>query len=262
MTERLAKFIANSGIASRRASEDLILSGAVSVNGVVVNTPVFFVNDGDRVCVNGKEIKQNEEIKLYKFHKPLNTMTTTDDPQHRKTIYDVLGDKYKNLKYVGRLDYKTTGLLLMTNNGELARQLSLPQNHISRTYIATVKSVDDKKLALARRGVEIDGIKYRPMKIEVTEKNKLRVTVEEGKKNEIRIVLRYVGSPVLELHRISYGEILLGDLGVGKISEIDRKTLDLILNKLLSSKQQGKGVSYEKSKKYKKNQGNNSKTSG
>jgi 23S rRNA pseudouridine2605 synthase len=236
MTERLAKFIANSGVASRRGGEDLILSGAVSVNGVVINTPVFFVNDGDKVCVNGTEIKQSEEIKLYKFHKPLNTMTTTYDPQNRKTIYDVLGDEYKNLKYVGRLDYKTTGLLLMTNNGELARQLSLPKNHIKRTYIATVKSFDNKKLDMARHGVEIDGIKYRPMKIEVIEKNKLRVTVEEGKKNEVRNVLKYVGSPVLELHRISYGEILLGDLGVGKISEIDRKTLDLLLKKLLSSK--------------------------
>ncbi len=236
MTERLAKFIANSGAASRRGAENLILSGAVSVNGVIINTPVFFVNDGDRVCINGKEIKQNEEIKLYKFHKPLNTMTTTYDPQNRKTIYDVLGDKYKNLKYVGRLDYKTTGLLLLTNNGELARQLSLPKNHIKRTYIATVKSIDDKKLDKARHGVEIDGIKYKPMKIEIVEKNKLRVTVEEGKKNEVRIVLKYVGAPVLGLHRVSYGDILLGDLEVGKISLIDGKTLDLISNKLLSSK--------------------------
>lgn len=236
MKERLAKFIANSGVASRRQAEDLILSGKVSVDGVVVTTPVFFVEDNNKVCVNGKEIKQNEEIKLYKFHKPINTMTTLKDPQNRKTIYDVLGSKYKNLKYVGRLDYKTTGLLLLTNNGELARQLSLPTNRIPRTYIATVNKYDEKKLDLARKGVVVDGIKYRPMKIEVIEKNKLRVTVEEGKKNEIRIVLKYVGSPVIELHRISYGKILLGDLKVGKISQVDTKTLDLVLNKLLSSK--------------------------
>ena len=236
MKERLAKFIANSGVASRRQAEELILSGKVSVNGVVVTTPVFFVEDGNKVCVNGKEIKQNEEIKLYKFHKPINTMTTLKDPQNRKTIYDVLEPKYKNLKYVGRLDYKTTGLLLLTNNGELARQLSLPTNHIPRTYIATVNKYDEKKLDIARKGVVVDGIRYRPMKIEVIEKNKLRVTVEEGKKNEIRIVLKYVGSPVVDLHRISYGKILLGDLKVGKISQVDTKTLDLVLNKLLSSK--------------------------
>lgn len=236
MTVRLAKFIADCGVASRRGAESLIEQGAVSVNGKIVDSPVFFVEGNEKICVNGKEIKSKEEIKLYAFHKPINTMTTTKDPMGRKTIYDVLEKKYKNLKYVGRLDFKTTGLLLLTNSGELAREMSLPKNHIPRTYIATVESFAEKKLDVARKGVCIDGIKYRPMKIEVIDAHTLKVTVEEGKKNEIRIVLRYIGSPVKALHRVEYGPIKLGDLARGKILELDKKTIDLVFEKLLESK--------------------------
>lgn len=229
MSVRLAKFIADRGIASRRGAEDLISKGVVSVNGEVVNTPVFFVKDGDVVCVNGKDIKNNTDMKLYAFHKPINTMTTTRDPLGRKTIYDVLDKKYKNLKYIGRLDFKTTGLLLMTNNGDLARKMSLPKNHIERTYIATVDKYTKSGLNVLRKGVCVDGINYQPMKIEELDEHNLKVTVSEGKKNEIRIVLKNIGSPVKALHRISYGIIKLGNLAPGKILEIDKKTIDLIV---------------------------------
>lgn len=229
MSVRIAKYISDCGIASRRDAEKLIESGAVSVNGEIINTPVFFVNDGDKVFVNGQQIQNKEYTKLYMFHKPLNTMTTTRDPMGRKTIYDVLDKKYKNLKYVGRLDYKTTGLLLLTNDGALARKLSLPKNNIERTYIATVGKYTESGLDIARRGATVDGIKYRPMKIKVIDDNHLKVTVCEGKKNEVRIVLRHIKSPVRALHRVSYGGIMLGKLGIGKISEIDKKTVDLIL---------------------------------
>lgn len=229
MKTRIAKFIADTGIASRRDAEKLIENGVVSVNGKFVDTPVFFVEDGDVVCVNDKQIKNHNEVKLYMFHKPINTMTTTRDPMGRKTIYDVLDKKYKNLKYVGRLDYKTTGLLLLTNDGGLARQLSLPTNNIERTYIATIGKYTEHGLDVARHGAVVDGIQYRPMKIKIIDDNHLRVTVAEGKKNEVRIVLRHIGSPVRALHRESYGGIRLGKLDVGKIIEIDKKTVDLIL---------------------------------
>ncbi len=229
MTTRLAKYIADSGAASRRGAEELIQKGAVSVNGVVIDTPVFFVEDGDIVSVNGKEIKKDTGIKLYAFHKPINTMTTARDPLGRKTIYDVLDKKYKNLKYIGRLDFKTTGLLLLTNNGDFARKMSLPQNHIERTYIATVDKYTKSGLDFARKGVCVDGIKYRPMKIQELDKHNLKITVIEGKKNEIRIVLKHIGSPVKALHRVSYGAVKLEKLAVGKILEIDKKTIDLML---------------------------------
>lgn len=229
MNTRLAKFIADSGVASRRGAEELIVAGAVSVNGEIIDTPVFFVQDGDRVCVNGKEIKPETDIKLYAFHKPINTMTTVRDPMGRRTIYDVLEKKYKNLKYIGRLDFKTTGLLLLTNNGDFARKMSLPKNHIERTYIATVDKYTRRSLDIARRGVCVDGVNYQPMKIEEIDEHNLRITLCEGKKNEIRIVLRYIGSPVVALHRVSYGPIKIGNLMPGKILEIDKKTIDLML---------------------------------
>ena len=229
MTIRLAKFIADSGVASRRGAEDLIKQGAVSVNGKIIDTPVFFVEDDDNVCVNGKEVKTNNDIDLYAFHKPVNTMTTTRDPMGRKTIYDVLDKKYKNLKYIGRLDFKTTGLLLLTNNGDFARKMSLPQNHIERTYIATIDKYTKSGLDIARNGVCVDGINYRPMKIQELDEHNLKITVIEGKKNEIRIVLKHIGSPVKALHRVSYGAVKLENLAVGKILEIDKKTIDLMV---------------------------------
>ena len=236
MTVRLSKFIADCGVASRRGAEDLIKSGAVSVNGVVVDTPVFFVDENDKVTVSGKLISKPDEIKLYMFNKPINTVTTVSDPEGRKTIYDVLDKKYRNLKYVGRLDFKTTGLLLLTNNGDVARQLSLPKNRIPRTYIATVNHYDEKALNRARRGIVVDGIKYQPMTIEVINDRNLRVTLTEGKKNEIRIVFKHIGSPIVALHRVSYGDVKLGNLAAGKILEIDKKTIDPWLKKLLELK--------------------------
>jgi 23S rRNA pseudouridine2605 synthase len=233
MNIRLAKFLSDCGVASRRGAEDLIKSGAVSVNGKVIDTPVFFVDGSEKICVNGVAVEKQNEIKLYMFNKPVNTMTTTKDPDGRKTIYDVLDKKYHNLKYIGRLDFKTTGLLLLTNNGEFARQMSLPKNHIERTYIAKVDSFTEKNLNRARHGVVVDGIKYRPMKIEIIDEHNLKITVIEGKKNEIRIVFKYIGSPIRALHRISYGPVSLGNLGNGKISEIDKKTIDACLKKLL-----------------------------
>ncbi len=232
MTVRIAKFIADSGIASRRAAEDMIAANRVSINGVKITSPVNFVNDGDSVEIDGKQICARTTTELYAFHKPINTMTTVRDPNGRKTIYDCLPDEYKNLKYIGRLDYKTTGLLLLTNDGEFARKMTLPSSNIPRTYIATVNSCDFSRLDNARRGITVDGIKYAPMKIDVIGDNNLRVIVTEGKKNEVRIVLRACGCPVRKLHRISYGEITLGNLAVGKIKKISQKTIDVIKKSL------------------------------
>ena len=138
MSVRIAKFISDSGVASRRAAEELISQGRVKVNDTVIKTPVVFVEENDTVSVDGKVINQRETTKLYAFHKPINVMTTRKDPMGRKTVYDCLEEKYKNLKYVGRLDYKTTGLLLLTNDGELSRKLTLPSSHIPREYMAMV----------------------------------------------------------------------------------------------------------------------------
>ena len=230
---RIAKFIADTGAASRRGAEALITSGSVAVNGTVVVSPVFFVNpDTDVVTVDGRIVRPRAKTELYAFHKPLNTMTTTRDPNGRRTIYDCLPEKYKSLKYVGRLDYKTTGLLLMTNDGDLARRLTLPASHIPRTYIATVNGTDMRGLDAARRGITVDGVSYRPMDIVELGGANLRITVDEGKKNEIRIVLRACHLPVRRLHRISFGPIALGDIKVGQIRPVSQKTIDELLKSL------------------------------
>ena len=232
MTLRIAKFIADSGVASRRGADDLIAAGRVAINGVVIDTPVHFVNDNDVVTIDGKKITNQTDIRLYAFHKPLNVMTTTRDPRGRKTIYDCLDAQYHNLKYVGRLDYKTTGLLLLTNNGDVARKLTLPSSNIERAYIATVNTISEIGMKRARAGITVDGIKYAPMKLEQISDNNLRVTITEGKKNEVRIVLRACGMPVRKLHRISYGKITLGKLPVGKIEQIQQKTIDEMIKSL------------------------------
>ncbi len=228
---RIAKFLSDNGVASRRVAEKLIADGVVAINGNVIDSPVNFVGPNDVVTVNGKQIDTQKNTELYAFYKPINTMTTAYDPHARKTIYDVLPEKYKNLRYVGRLDYKTTGLLLLTNDGELARRLTLPSSKIPRVYIATV-SGNTKKLDLARRGITVDGIRYAPMKITETEPNILRIEITEGKKNEIRIVMRACGCPVVKLHRIKYGKIELGNLTPGQIKKISQKTIDEMIKTL------------------------------
>ena len=232
MSVRIAKFIANSGAASRRAAEEMIANGRVTVNGNVIDSPVFFVDDKDVVSVDGKEITNKVEVTLYAFHKPINVMTTAHDPMRRRTIYDCLPREYKSLKYVGRLDFKTTGLLLLTNSGNLARLLTLPSSHIPREYLATVSKFNAFGIKKAKQGITVDGIKYRPMDISVEKDGTLRIRVTEGKKNEVRIVLRACGCPVMKLHRVSFGPIKLGNLSVGKIRKIDQKTIDALVKTL------------------------------
>jgi 23S rRNA pseudouridine2605 synthase len=233
MKVRIAKFIADSGVTSRRGAEQLIAAGAVAVNGVVIDTPVHFVDDTDEVKIKGKTIAKRTDTKLYAFNKPIDTVTTTHDPRGRNTIYDILPLEYRNLRYVGRLDYKTTGLLLMTNDGLFARRLTQPDSNIPRVYLADVAGNNMSKLDKARQGVVIDGIKYRPMQIEVMRDRRLRVTVTEGKKNEIRIVLKYCGLPVKKLHRIMYGPISVKNIPSGKIVEVDKKTIDALIESFL-----------------------------
>ena len=229
MNVRIAKFIADSGATSRRGAEQLIESGAVTVNGKVITSPIFFVDGTEKIAVSGKIIKKDTNTVVYAFHKPINTMTTTHDPDGRRTIYDVLPQQYHKLKYVGRLDFKTTGLLLLTNDGALARKLTLPSSGILRTYIASVSGSDFSGLAQARQGITVDGIHYRPMKIKILPDNQLHITVSEGKKNEIRIVLAACGLPVRHLHRLSYGMVELGNLSPGKIKSVSQKTIDVML---------------------------------
>lgn len=233
MKIRIAKFIADSGVTSRRGAEQMIAEGRVLVNGEVIKTPVHFVDTNDEIKIDGEKVVLRQDTRVYAFHKPIDTVTTTRDPRGRNTIYDVLPREYHNLRYVGRLDYKTTGLLLMTNDGLLARKLTLPNSDIPRVYIADVVGTNMSRLDKARQGATVDGIKYRPMKIEIMPDKRLRITVTEGKKNEIRIVLKHCGLPVRTLHRIMYGPVSIKNIPTGKIVELDEKTIDALIKSSL-----------------------------
>jgi 23S rRNA pseudouridine2605 synthase len=161
---------------------------------------------------------------VYLFHKPAGCICSARDPEGRRTIYDILPEKYRNLKYVGRLDYDTSGLLLMTDDGEFARKMTLPESKIPRVYVTKLgrtwtmdDEMIDRLLRPARKGMKIEGIIYRPMKIERMNATDFKITLTEGKKNEIRIVFGHIGLPVRKLHRISYGKYDLGDLPVKSI---------------------------------------------
>ena len=233
MKERISKFLANNGVVSRRFAEELILNNKVSVNGKILSNPIFFVDGTEEIIVDGKKIKNKTSFDVYKFNKPINVMTTRKDPLNRMTIYDLIPEEYKSLKYIGRLDYKTTGLLLLTNNGEILRKLTLPSSNIKRVYIADVEYKDFKGLNLAINGARINGIKYRPMRIKEISKNRLSVEIYEGKKNEVRIVLASCGLIVKKLHRVSYGNIFLDNLPVGEIRKIDNKIITELLTNLV-----------------------------
>ena len=259
---RLAKFIADSGAASRRQAEQLIESGAVLVDGVKITTPVFFVDGTEKIEVRGKRLEGiGNHARVFAFNKPINTMTTSSDPAGRKTIYDVLKHAsaigaenlppLQSLKYVGRLDYKTTGLMLLTNSGDLARRLTLPSAGLERVYIAKLHpknlseiksarelmalkkflsplSADDSIFDKLRNGITIGGVRYAPMKIELMSRYPLgvKIILTEGKKNEIRNAFDFIGLPVSKLHRISYGPIELVNLAPGKIRELAQKDID------------------------------------
>ncbi len=238
MKVRIAKFIASRTGLSRRVAERAIADGRVILDGVKISTPAVLADEENVILIDGKDIskKPKPEPVVYAYHKPLNTLVTTFDPQGRSTIYDVMPKNMRKLIYVGRLDFKTTGLLLMTNNGDLARTLTLPENEIPRTYIATVACKDLSVLDNARRGITVDGISYRPMKIDILSTTihgaQIRITVVEGKKNEIRIALRACGAPVCKLHRVSFGNIELKNLPVGKFRIIPQKVIDEMIKKI------------------------------
>lgn len=234
MKIRIAKKIAESGITSRRDAERLIESGAVSVNGEKIDTPVFFVDDDDTICVNGKAIPQkSSQIHLWKFYKPRNVIVSRFDPQGRQTVFDVIPHLPERLLYVGRLDYNSEGLLLFTNDGNFSRKLELPKNGLKRIYRAriignlrdeTVKNLKQNGLELKENGAKI---KYNIVDIQKDEKKSkisganswLTITLAEGKNREIRKIMEHYSCQVSRLIRIEYGGIKLDSMQPGEFKK-------------------------------------------
>lgn len=230
MAERIAKFMARSGVCSRRQAEEIIKQKRVTVNGTVVESPAFNVEGDEKILLDGEKLPQIESIRLWLYHKPAGLLTTHRDKANRATVFDNLPPGMPRVISVGRLDLNSEGLLLLTNSGELSRKLELPENGWSRRYKVRVHGyVDKKKLAEVEKGVTVDGINYGACKIEFTGQNAsnawLLVTLNEGKNREIRKLMKHIGLEVSRLIRLSYGPFQLGNLKRGEVKEVPQKVL-------------------------------------
>ncbi len=229
--QRIAKLLARAGIASRREVERMIADGRVSVGGKVLTTPATILQSLEGVVVDGKPVGPTAETQLYLFHKPNAVLTAERDFSGRKTIYDVLPKDLPRLMPVGRLDLNTEGLLLMTNDGELKRQLELPSTGIERCYRARAYgNVRQEQLEELMMGVTIEGMRYGPINANIERRTGANVWISmmitEGKNREVRRVLEYLELEVSRLIRTAYGPFVLGDLTPGQIGEVKKRDLE------------------------------------
>lgn len=241
---RLAKLIAKSGLASRRQAERIILEGGAKINGEVVKDLVTFVKAADEVFVDNTDISRWLEedfslknTKLWIFHKPKGVITSRRDPQRRMTVFDLLPPDMKNCISVGRLDFNTEGMLLLTNNGSLSRFFELPRNKVERVYKCKVYGPDlrEEDLELIRRGITLGSISYGEITIEKNDKKWFTLILREGKNREIRKIFENFHIQVSKLIRTSYGEFKLGKLGQGKLLEVPRAIVAKYTLRLSSS---------------------------
>jgi 23S rRNA pseudouridine2605 synthase len=228
--ERIAKYLARAGIASRRDAEKLIAEGKVKMNGKVVATPATFVAEGARISVEGKPVQPAERTRLFRHHKPDGVVTTHKDPQGRPTVFERLPPAIGRVVSIGRLDLTSEGLLLLTNDGELARKLELPSNGWLRRYRVRVYGVvDEKSLAALARGITVDGVAYGPIEAGLDSRRGaiawLTVSLKEGKNREIRRVMQHLGLHVTRLIRTAYGPFQLGTLPKGGVEEVHPKVM-------------------------------------
>lgn len=230
MTERIAKYIARTGICSRREAETLIAQQRITVNGETVTSPAFNVSGDEKILFDGEKLPQIDKTRLWLYYKPEGLVTSHKDPQGRPTVFANLPKELPRVVSVGRLDLNSEGLLLLTNSGELSRKLELPSNGWSRRYKVRVHGrVNEKSLADLQNGISVDGINYGPIKAEIeTVKGSnawLMITLSEGKNREIRKVMKHLGLDVARLIRLSYGPFQLGALKPGEVKEVPGKVL-------------------------------------
>lgn len=237
--QRIAKLLARAGIASRREIERMIAEGRIAIDGKVLATPATVIPSLRGVTVDGKPVAQPAPARLFLFHKPPGVLTTERDPKGRRTIYDVLPKDLPRLMPVGRLDMNTEGLLLMTSDGELKRELELPATGVERSYRARAFGpISQAQLEALSEGVEIEGVRYGSIDANLERRTGanswIELTLTEGKNREVRRVLEYLGVEVNRLIRTRYGPFVLADLPPGEIGEVRqhdlvafRKTLKL-----------------------------------
>jgi 23S rRNA pseudouridine2605 synthase len=227
---RLAKYLAHAGVASRRAAEKLIEEGRVEVDGVPVRDPARDVDDGIRITVDGRDLAGTETRVVYALHKPVGVLSTANDPQGRKTVIDLIPER-RRLYPVGRLDSDSAGLIVLTNDGELAHRLTHPSFEVPKTYRAQVTggTVSRPALEALRAGVELDDGPTAPAHVRRLAPALLELTISEGRNRQVRRMCDSVGHPVSNLVRVRIGSLELGDLRAGAYRRLEQSEVDRLL---------------------------------
>lgn len=233
---RLQKFLAQAGVASRRASEELILNGSVKVNNITITELGTKINPTQDVVMYKNQIISGEEKKVYyMLNKPVGYVTTVKDEKNRKTVLDLFKTVPERIYPVGRLDCDTSGLLFLTNDGDLTYLITHPKHEVEKTYIATVRGIPNSaQLERFRQGLIIDNWKTAKAKIRILSQTKnsatLSITIREGRNRQVRKMCAAIGSPVITLKRVSVGTINLGELESGKYRPLTKKELNYLSN--------------------------------
>jgi len=228
--ERIAKALARAGVCSRRDAERLIAEGRVSVNGQVLDTPAVKVVASDRIVVDGKPVRSAERTRLWRYHKPRGLVTSHKDEKGRPTVFENLPAGMPRVISVGRLDFNSEGLLLLTNDGALARKLELPSNGWIRRYrVRVFGRLEQADLDRLKAGVTIDGVSYGPVEAALDRQQGgnawATVSLKEGKNREVRRLMEFLGVKVNRLIRVSFGPFHLGLLKEGAVDEVPFKAL-------------------------------------
>lgn len=221
--ERIAKIIARSGFCSRRDAEKLVLQGRVAVDGKKIDSPALNITD-ELIAIDGEPLQRSQVRRVFKYYKPVGLVTTHKDEKGRETVFDSLPKGLPRVVSVGRLDKNSEGLLLLTNDGEFARQLELPENNFKRVYRVRVygRLPDDGFRSLSN-GITIEGVRYGKIEVKVEKKavnSWLQITLHEGKNREIRRVMSHLGLEVSRLIRVRYGEYELENMKEGEVLEL------------------------------------------
>ena len=230
---RINKYIADAGICSRRKADELISNGNVKINGLTVKELGVDVAEGDVVEVNGSVIEAGRRKVYVAVNKPAGVITSMDDDRARETVADIVADIPERLFPVGRLDYNTTGLLIMTNDGQLTYTLTHPKHEVYKTYVAKVEGVlSGARAAKLRRGVDIGGFVTSPARVKVLKQMPryavVEISIREGKNRQVRKMFAAVGNKVRELKRTQIGEIRLGRLKEGHYRKLTREEIEYL----------------------------------